>query len=92
MCATAFRVLSLVLDGEVQDPVLGDCAVDEVTVDGGGKLRVRIRVPDAARVAEARERLRRLEGWLRSAVAAALVRKRAPVLAFDVVPQSGVAP
>ena len=84
------RTLALVLDGESGDPVLRDLLVASV-VPAPNSSRLLVTVSpapgaddlDQATVAGHLERAR---GWLRSEVAGAINRRKAPDLAFRFIP------
>jgi ribosome-binding factor A len=95
LCKQVRRALSLALAGECADEMLQRLIVDEVLpAPNAGRLLVRVVARAAASAASADrpvsvvEILRRLElvrGLLRACVGEAIVRKRTPELAFDVV-------
>jgi ribosome-binding factor A len=91
LCRQAERALSLALAGECGDDVLRSLYVDSVVpAPDATQLLVRLVIPTAARDVRADEvlvRLDRVHGILRHAVAEAITRKRAPELAFIIVPE-----
>lgn len=92
LCAQAARALRLALAGECRDPVLQQ--VDVLRVEPGPdarRLRVVVRPPlDETPIAEVMDRLAAVHGLLRSAVATAIQRRRAPQIYFEVRPDDEV--
>jgi hypothetical protein len=90
LCKQVRRAVSLTLAGECGDPVLQELLVDEVLpAPHAGRLMVRVmvrRAPGGPGVAEVLTRLGAVEGLLRARVGEAIVRKRTPELAFEVIP------
>lgn len=90
LCKQVGRAVSLALTGECGDPVLQGLIVEEVLpAPNAGRLLVRVlwrTGPEAQGIAEVLQRLAAVEGLLRARVTEAIVRKRAPELAFAVVP------
>jgi ribosome-binding factor A len=90
LCAQAAEALHVALAGECRDPVLQELTVVSVTpAAGSSRIVVSVALPagDTGVTRElALERLDRAAGLLRCAVAAAVCRRRAPELAFRVVP------
>ena len=88
LCAQVERALAFAL-GDSNDPVLQDLALDAVEPLGGdGHLLVRV-VDAHGHGAAALVALDRANGWLRSCVAAAISRRRAPQLSFTLAPSDG---
>ena len=97
LCRQAQRALSLALAGECDDDVLRSLYIDSVVpAPDATQLLVRLVIPGTVRDArDARDaraddilaRLNRVHGLLRHAVAEAITRKRAPELAFILVPE-----
>jgi ribosome-binding factor A len=91
LCRQAQRALSMALAGECDDDVLRSLYVDAVVpAPDATQLLVRLVIPSSARDVRADDvlaRLDRVHGLLRRAVAEAITRKRAPDLAFVVVPE-----
>ena len=91
LCRQAHRALSLTLAGECDDDVLRSMYVESVTpAPDATHLLVRVVIPAGAthaRADDVRDRLQRVQGVLRRAVAEAVTRKRAPELTFIVVPE-----
>lgn len=88
LCRQVAETLSLVLAGEFDDPRLHNLQVVSVTAIDGSSLLVNVAYegpPDAAHAAEVQSRLLRVAGRLRTEVAAAITRKRAPRLVFRVI-------
>ena len=89
LCRQVFRTLSVALGGS-GDPALQDLSV--VAVDpapDAGRLLVTVAAaPGSAAVAELYAHLARAAGRLRAEVARDIVRKRAPELAFVVIPSA----
>ena len=86
LCSQVADCLQLVFEGGVGDAALQDAWLREVDpFPDAGTLRVTIEVPREADVARVVEALTRASGYLRSEVAAAISRKRAPQLVFRVV-------
>jgi ribosome-binding factor A len=94
LCRQVQRTLSLMVPGELADPVLQDLAVMEVLpAPDASRLLVRLATRAAAAdVPHILERLERVRGRLRSEVAAAVTRKRAPELMFLLCRESEVTP
>lgn len=89
LCGQVARTLSAVL-AESGDEVLRDLVMDSVTPVGGGRLLVTLALAASAAPGAAGLAVTRLEhahGRLRSEVAAAVHRRRAPDLVFRVVGQ-----
>lgn len=71
----------------VDDDVLLDVWVAGVTpAPDASRLAVLIRLPEGANPDLVKERLARVSGYLRTEVAQAITRKRAPTLAFELLP------
>lgn len=89
LCAQVAETLSLVLSGECGDDLLQSVqvlAVDPAPDASQLVVTVRAGLPDEqVDPAEVLERLNQVMGKLRSEVAAAITRKRAPKLVFCVV-------
>ena len=86
LCRAAQRTLEAVLLGECHDDVLRDLTVLCVVPAGGGRLAVTVALaPSAQAVAasEVRARLNAVMPQLRREVAAAVERRRAPELVFE---------
>ena len=86
LCREVERQLTLVLEGEVEDPLLEGVQVTSVSpLDGTALLKVEVCIPedhlDVASVVLAR--LNGAAGWLRREVASAIHRKRTPQLTFS---------
>jgi ribosome-binding factor A len=93
LCRQAYRALASAFAGEVGDPLLQDLAVVSVTpAPDATRLLVELspfwssadRPPPPLH--DVLERLDRVRGLLRHAVATAIVRKRAPELVFRYTP------
>src|SRR5262245_56333496 len=87
LCGQVMETLSGVL-AEQRDAVLRDLMVSSVTPAGGGRMLVRVTLaPSAARhdPADLLNRLGAAHGLLRSEVASAINRRKAPDLVFEVV-------
>jgi ribosome-binding factor A len=87
LCRQVERALSYVVPGELADPMLADLSVAAVRPGpDASRLMVWFRtnrpIADAPQILE---RLERARGKLRSEVAAAVTRKRAPELAFHLL-------
>lgn len=88
LCRQVERALSYVVPGELGDPMLAGLSVAWVRPAGpdASRLMVAFRTDrptsDALQILE---RLERVRGKLRSEVAAAVTRKRAPELAFHLL-------
>ncbi len=71
----------------IDDDVLLEVWVSGVTpAPDASRLAVLIRAPDDADPERIRERLARVSGYLRTEVAQAITRKRAPTLTFEILP------
>jgi ribosome-binding factor A len=89
LCRQVHRALMLALAGECGDEVLRDIYVDAVEPMGSAsQLIVRIGLPRSIRssMTEVFARLTERTPRLRAAVAAAICRKRVPMLSFILVP------
>jgi ribosome-binding factor A len=87
LCGQVMETLSGVL-AEQRDGVLRDLMVSSVVPAGGGRLLVRV-APSPSAVREAAvilERLAQAHGALRNEVAAAINRRKAPDLIFELLP------
>ncbi|AUX43009.1 hypothetical protein SOCE26_044490 [Sorangium cellulosum] len=74
----------------LRDEVLQDAWVVEVApAPDVGRLAVIVQVGPSAPPDEAAARLEKVAGYLRSEVAGAITRKRAPTLVFQVLPPEG---
>lgn len=83
LCRQVQRALNLALAERGGDPSLGELFVDEVTpAPDCGHLLVHVIVPAGCSIADALGGLRRDTPRLRSHVAMAITRKRAPELSF----------
>lgn len=89
VCRQVQRTLSLTLAGECHDELLQRlCVHDVLPAPDASRLLVQVYFPDAqceAPLIELLERLDRIQPWLRREVAHAIVRKRAPELAFQLI-------
>lgn len=86
LCRQVHEQLDLVL-AELDDPLLDGIGVAEVTlVPHSHALRVDVIAPTGADIDVVRARLDAARGRLRSEIAAAIHRKRTPLLAFAVIP------
>lgn len=82
----AQRVLSLVLAGETQNPLLRDLVVLSVLPEGHGqRLEVTVGHYDAVDEALVLTALNHAHGRLRTLLAQSLHRKRVPLLSFSVL-------
>lgn len=89
LCAQVARALSLALTDSA-DATLSSAWVRDVEPLGGvGQLRVWVMADTIAAVQPVREALERRASYLRSEVASAICRKRAPSLRFVVLPPGG---
>lgn len=90
LCAQVADTLSLLFSGETSDEILQSLVVLDVSpAPNAAQLMVTLGAAAGAPVLEASRveaALARASGWLRSEVAAAITRKRAPRLAFRFVP------
>ena len=87
LCRQAYRALSYAIPGDLADSLLQELSIDQVLpAPDAGRLLVRLICPrpsaDPARILE---RLGQVEGYLRAQVAAAITRKRAPELTFQLI-------
>jgi ribosome-binding factor A len=88
LCSQVGQTLALVLSGEIEDELLQDLQVEAVVpAPNASQLAVMLRAEplDDARAAEIRIRLLRVAGLLRSEVAAAITRRKAPKLIFHLL-------
>lgn len=87
LCRQVQRAVNLALaEGGAE---IDDVFAESVTAGGGGPLIVHVVVPPGRPVGEALAALRRDVPRLRTEVARAITRKRAPELAFVAVPGEG---
>lgn len=86
LSAQAKTAISLTLEGECLDDALAEVFVDDV-VFGNGQLVVILRARPGTDLQAVRRCLEAVKGTLRSAVAAAIHRKRTPTLGFVVLPE-----
>jgi ribosome-binding factor A len=91
LCRQVARTLDLVLGGEISDPVLNGLTVTQVVpAPNASHLLVTLTTVCADEklndVVDVLARLESASGQLRTAVASAITRKRAPQLSFQVVP------
>lgn len=89
MCNEVIKVLSLVLAGDMRDPVLQSLQVIDVTAEGNGQfLHVTVGCPECGseiNEIEALDALTQVQGYLRSEIALCINRKRVPALRFHYV-------
>lgn len=86
LCREAERTLAAVLAGECDDDLLRELTVlSVVPAPSAGRLLVTVAAPDHVPLEEVLDRLGGVMGQLRSELAAAVRRRRAPELAFQVV-------
>jgi len=86
LCRQVFRALSLAL-GNCADDIVRDLVPHDVTpAPNASRLLVRVGLPAGVTPADALARLAQVGGFLRSEVAAAITRKRAPELLFLPIP------
>jgi ribosome-binding factor A len=86
LCSQVADCLQLVLESGVSDEDLQDLWLAGVEpFPDAGTLRVTVNVDDARQVERVTAALARASGYLRSEVASAICRKRAPQLVFRVV-------
>jgi ribosome-binding factor A len=90
LCRQVQRALNLALADRHEDDGLNELFVDEVTpAPDCGRLLVHVVVPATRSVADVLSSLRRDAARLRSEVAMAISRKRAPELSFVPTPGGG---
>lgn len=90
LCKQVERTLQLAFGALPRADALVGATVWEVTpAPNAGRLRVVISVPDPNRKDEVAAIVRRHTGRLRAEVAAAITRRRAPELTFDVMVGGG---
>ncbi len=89
LCKEAKHTLSLVLAGELSDPTLQNLGVVDVTTNDDGQfLFVSVSHIDTGIVPDENQTLNKLQaiqGYLRSAIAQSVKRKRVPALKFQLV-------
>ncbi len=79
------RTLSLVLENEIRDPLLNELFVEDIIpFPNASRLLVLVRHAGETSM-EVRARLNASKSWLRTQVAGAIHRKRAPDLIFEVL-------
>lgn len=88
-CKVAKHTVSLVLAGELSDTLLDDLEVIDVTAGLDGEfLVVTVKPKYSASVQDSNQihnRLKTIQGYLRSAIAQSVKRKRVPALKFEVL-------
>ena len=93
MCSAVTKVLSLVLAGDMNDPILQSIHVVDVTTEGNGQfLRISIgcqTCDSEFNELQVLDALTQVQGYLRSAIAQCINRKRVPALRFQYVGRSG---
>ena len=83
VCAQAYEVLSLALEGECRDPLLQQLSVRAVLPDpDGSRLSVHVSAPAGESAPAILAALERARGMLRTQLATELDKKRAPNLRF----------
>ncbi len=89
LCKEAKHTLSLVLAGELYDPLLKDMDIVEVTADENGQFLCvsMIHVDTGAEPDEnlILNKLQAIQGYLRSTIAQSVKRKRVPTLKFKIL-------
>jgi len=89
LCRQVQRTLDLVLSGETRDELLGALRIVSVTSSEDSSALVVTVVadvpPDRFDRAQIEARLAAMSGWLRSEVAAAITRRRTPLLVFHLL-------
>ena len=89
LCKEAAKVTSLILSGELGEPIIGELQVLRVDSEADGQfLRVSVGHIDAdieLDEAEVLSALTRVKGYLRTAIAQNINRKRIPALKFRYV-------
>jgi ribosome-binding factor A len=86
LCDQVARTLAQVLTWESGDEFLREVQVEGVVpAPNAGRLLAIVSIPSDRQVGEVLERLARCAGRLRAEVAAAIHRRRAPELAFEVI-------
>jgi ribosome-binding factor A len=86
LCSQVADCLQLVLESGVSDDDLQDVLLREVEpFPDAGTLRITLAIPRLANPDRVHAALARASGYLRSEVAGAIRRKRAPQLVFRVV-------
>jgi ribosome-binding factor A len=87
LCRQVERALAYVVPGALADPVLQDLSVAAVRpAPDASRLMIWLRTGQpVTEMPQILERLERVRGLLRSEVAAAVTRKRAPELAFHLL-------
>jgi ribosome-binding factor A len=91
LCSEVREVLSFVLAGDCEDPILQQLVVREVMpAPDASRLLVVLTLPEAEceQADHAMEALRQLRGYLRSQIADEIQRKRTPDLSFQIMPES----
>jgi len=90
LCKQVAQTLQLAFGALPQADELAGVSVVEVTpAPNSGRLRIVIAVPEPGRQRRIDAILRQHGGRLRSEVAAAITRRRAPELTFDVIAEGG---
>jgi ribosome-binding factor A len=86
LCAQVAEALSLALGAIEDDVILGLDVLEVVPAPDGTRLAVRLAVSGEHEADMVHERLERFAGRLRSEVAGAIHRKKAPALFYLLVP------
>ncbi len=91
LCAQVADTLRLLFSGETSDEILQSLEITEVSPAPNASQLLVTLGPAAAAPAldesQVHEALARAAGWLRSEIAAAITRRRAPRLAFRFIPR-----
>jgi len=87
LCRQVQEALSWALGTTIHDDRLADCTIADVEpMPGGNRLLVKVSVPADLSLSEINERLAKATPALRTEVAEAITRRKAPELVFVVVP------
>jgi len=90
LCKQAARTLQLALGAlPAADALVGVAVREVIPAPNAGRLFVVITVPDPRRQQEVAAIVERYGGKLRAGVAAAITRRRAPELTFEVIVEGG---
>jgi len=85
----ARHILSMIFAGELSDPIFQDLEVIDVTPTDDGQFLIvsLVLIDDSIETSEARilEKCHALNGYLRSAIAWSVKRKRVPMLKFELL-------
>jgi ribosome-binding factor A len=90
LCKSAQRTLTLLIDGEINDSMLRNLLLVDVTPnDAGSSLLISLQYRSTGKIGQKErilEKLQAYQGWLRASIARSLKRRRVPALKFSLIP------